>query len=498
MDTPVIYDVLTVGKGNAALCAALTAHDAGAKVAMLEVAPRHLSGGNSRFAGGALRFVYSKVEELRRLTDISDEEVANTVYDTNTVDEYFDDMFRITGYRTDADLCETVIRNSYETMLWYRSKGVGFTPNYLMASQVIDGKRHFFNRMPVSPAGGGEGLVEALDRAIEKVGIEVFYETRAIALLYDGTRVTGVRAIQNGKIREFRAKTVVMAAGGFEANPEMRARYLGPGWELAKVRGSRFNMGEGLKMALEIGACPYGNWSGRHTTPWERNAPEYGDVTLLHSFYRQSFPIGVMINADGKRFVDEGADFYGYTYAKYGEAILKQPGQFAYQIFDAKVKKYVRPEYADKRVTKVSADTLEELAAKLEGVNGEAFLKTMRAFNAAVRQKGPINPAVHDGNRTEGLDVDKTNWAYAYDAPPFEAYNVTCGITFTFGGLRIDPKTAQVFDVAMNPIGGLYTAGEMVGGLFYFNYAAGSALVSGAVFGRIAGASAAAAARQLG
>ena len=295
---------------------------------------------------------------------------------------------------------------------------------------------------------------------------------------------------------EFRAAAVVLACGGFEANPEWRTRYLGPGWELAKVRGTRFNMGEGLKMALDIGAGPHGNWSGRHATSWERHAPEFSDLELDHDCHRHNYPLSLMINAEGRRFVDEGADFYGYTYARYGEEVFKQPGLFAWQVFDAKVTHLLRPEYHAKITTKVTAGSLEELASKLEGVNPEGFLKTVSEYNAAVRGDIEFNPAVKDGKYTTGLDLPKSNWANPLDTPPFEAFHITCGVTFTFGGLRIAPQTGQVLDLSMNPIPGLYTAGEMVGGLFYFNYPLGSGLVAGAVFGRIAGTAAGRAARE--
>jgi tricarballylate dehydrogenase len=488
------YDVIVVGKGNAALCAALAARDEGARVAVLEAAPLDEASGNSRFAGGAMRIAYNDVNDLRRILEISDEEAANTDWDTNTVDEFFDDMFRVTAFRCDPDLTETLIRQSLDTMVWLRGKGVHFTPFYGSTSQVINGRRRFFGRNPVAVSGGGEGLVQALDAAAVKAGLEVFFETRATSLIYDGARVSGVRTLQKGVPVEFHGKAVVLACGGFEANPEMRTKYLGKGWELAKVRGTRFNMGEGLKMALDIGACPHGNWSGRHTTPWERHAPEFGDVNLMNSWYRHSFPLSVMINAQGKRFVDEGADFYNYTYAIYGEAVLDQPGQFAWQVFDGKSRQYMRSEYKDKRATKVTADTLEELATKLEGVDPEQFLRTMREYNAAVKAGVEYNPAIKDGACTVGLPLPKSNWAVAYDTAPFEAYNTTCGITFTFGGLRVDPASSQVLDLTMRPIPGLYTAGEMLGGLYYFNYGSGTGLVSGSVFGKLAGTSAARAA----
>ncbi|MBI4206149.1 MAG: FAD-dependent tricarballylate dehydrogenase TcuA [Betaproteobacteria bacterium] len=488
------FDVIIVGKGNAALCAALSATEQGARVAMLEAASEEDSGGNSRFAGGVMRFAFDSVEDLKQIAELSDEEVKGADWGSNTKDQFYDDLYRVTSYRTDPDLSEALITKSFETMVWLRGQGARFVPNYRQ-SGVVNGKRRFFGRMPIEASGGGPGLVDSLTNAAVGKGVEIFYETRAAALIYDGERVLGVKARSRGKAVEFHARAVVLACGGFEANPEWRTRYLGPGWELAKVRGTRFNMGEGLKMALEIGACPYGNWSGCHAVSWERYAPEFGDVNTSHDPYRHSYPFGIMVNAEGKRFVDEGADVRNFTYAKYGRMVQQQPGSYAWQVFDQRVTSLLLKPYSVRSATKVQADTLEALAAKLEGVNPEGFLKTVREFNAAVRTEVPFDHTTKDGRGTVGIDPPKSNWANPLDTPPFEAYAVTCGITFTFGGLRIDHETGQVLDVNMKPIPGLYAAGETVGGLFYFNYPGGTGLVSGAVFGRIAGTASGAVAR---
>jgi tricarballylate dehydrogenase len=312
-------------------------------------------------------------------------------------------------------------------------------------------------------------------------------------LLFDGNRVEGVRVRHDGALRELRAKSVVLACGGFEANAEWRTRYLGPGWDLAKVRGSRFNTGDGIRMALAIGASPCGNWSGCHAVQWDMNAPEFGDLKVGDQFQKHSYPFGILINADGKRFLDEGADFRNYTYAKYGRVVLEQRGQFAWQIFDRKVQHLLRDEYRIRQITKVTANTIEEFAQKLEGVNAAAFLDTIKEWNRAVRTDIPFDPNIKDGRCTNGLAINKSNWANAIDTPPFEGYAVTCGVTFTFGGLRIDTR-AQVLNTDYQAIRGLNAAGELVGGLFYFNYPGGTGLMSGAVFGRIAGAAAAGAA----
>ena len=489
------FDVIVVGKGNAALCAALSAHEHGVKVALLEAASEDEHGGNSRFAGGVMRFAYSGVEDLRRVTEISDEEAANSDFGNNSRENFLDKLYELTSYRTDPDLSELLVNESLEVMAWLRTKGVKFILNHGRQSGMVNGRRVYFGNMPIEVNGGGAGLVDYLDKSVKDKGIEVFYNTRAISLLFDGVKVSGVRVQRGDKVEEIRAKSVVLASGGFEANPEMRTRYLGPGWDLCKVRGTRFNQGDGLKMALDIGAAPYGNWSGCHAVGWDRYAPEFGDVSVGDQFQKHSYIFGLLINAAGKRFVDEGFDFHAFTYAKYGGEVLKQPGQFAWQVFDSKVTKLLRSEYRIKFVTKVSANTLEELATKLEGVDPEGFLKTVREYNAAVKKDVKFEHAIKDGKCTVGITPPKSNWAQALDTPPYDAYATTCGITFTFGGLRIVKETGQVLNVHLNPIPGLYTCGEMVGGLFFFNYPSGTGLVSGAVFGRIAGRGAAEAAK---
>ncbi|MCR9174460.1 MAG: FAD-dependent tricarballylate dehydrogenase TcuA [Alphaproteobacteria bacterium] len=483
-------DVVIVGAGNAALCAALSAREQGARVVVLERASEDEGGGNTRFTAGAIRTVYNGVDDLRALMpDLTDEEVAITDFGTYTQDQFFDDMFRVTQYRCDADLAEKLVTRSYDTLMWMKDKGVRFQPIWGRQAFKVDGKFKFWGGLTVEAWGGGPGLVESLWQIAEKSGVEIRYSTRALELVYDDIAVRGVKVKSADGVEIIEARSVVLAAGGFEANHEMRTRYIGPGWELAKVRGTRFNTGDGINMALKIGAAPYGNWSGCHAVGWDYNAPEFGDLAVGDNFQKHSYPFGIMVNAEGKRFVDEGADFRNYTYAKYGRVILNQPGQFAWQIFDQKTTHLLRDEYRIKQVTKVQADTLEQLADKLEGVDKAGFLAEMKAWNDAVQTDVPFNPNVKDGRGTNGLSVPKSNWANPLDSGPFEAYQVTCGITFTFGGLRIDDN-GQVMDTDLVPIPGLYAAGELVGGLFYFNYPGGTGLMSGAVFGRQAGRSA--------
>jgi tricarballylate dehydrogenase len=325
-----------------------------------------------------------------------------------------------------------------------------------------------------------------------KAGIEVRFEAKAQKLVTDDRgRVTGIVVRTPAGTETLGAKAVVLASGGFEANPEMRTRYLGQNWELARVRGTPYNTGDGIKMALEIGALPWGHWSGCHSVQWDLNAPWHGDRKVGDNFQKHSYPLGLMVNIEGKRFVDEGADFRNYTYVKYGRAVIGQPRRTAFQIFDQKVIDILREEYRIREVTKAEDMTIEGLAKKLE-IDPAGLVKTVAEYNAAVMKDVAFNPAVKDGRGTRGITPPKSHWANLLDTPPYVGFAVTTGITFTFGGLKIDDH-GQVIDCEQRPIPGLYAAGELVGGLFYHNYPGGAGLMAGAVFGRQAGRSAAAA-----
>lgn len=486
-------DVIVVGGGIAGLAAALAAREGGARVLLLEAAPESERGGNTAYAAGAFRFGYRGTDDvLKVIPDLSEDEIANTEFG-EYVARFHEDMDRVTRGRCDPALTDVLVRASLETAVWLRGHGVRFLPNYGSQGYREGTKMRFRGGSTVVVSGGGMGMVEALYRAAARAGIDIAYDSRAVGLARTAQGIEGAEI--RGPEGETRAsaRAVVIASGGFESNAAWRARYLGPGWDLAKVRGTRHNMGDGHRMALSIGASPAGHWSGCHSVAWDLSAPEFGDITVGVDFKKDSYPYGIVVNAEGTRFLDEGADIRTFTYAKYGAEILRQPGQFAWQVFDGKVLDLLRDEYRIRRVTKVRAGTIDALADELYGVDKPGFLATVAAFNAAVRREVPFDPNIKDGRGTDGLVVPKSNWANAIDTPPFEAYAVTCGVTFTFGGLRISPE-AEVIDTAGRAIPGLFACGSAAGGLFYFNYPGGCGLVSGAVFGRIAGAGAARAA----
>jgi succinate dehydrogenase/fumarate reductase flavoprotein subunit len=347
--------------------------------------------------------------------------------------------------------------------------------------------------------------------------VEVLYSTAAQKLNVDlqtGAFIS-LSANHAGIPLLINAKAVILAAGGFESNPLMRSQYLGPGWERAHVRGTPYNTGECLEMAIrDTSAQRAGEWSGCHSVAWDANSPaNSGDREISNEFTKSGYPLGITINNQGERFFDEGADLRNYTYAKFGRAILAQPQGVAFQIWDSKGIQWLRDEeYRDDIVEKIWAESIEELAqgcAQKGLAHSEKFVETVRKYNEAVRdhyaEKGQLrwDPAILDGLSTQSsyssLEIPKSNWALPIDEGPFMAIKVGCGVTFTFGGLAVDPKTSGVISSKTREvIPGVYCAGEMMGGLFYENYPGGSGLTSGVVFGRKAGISAAEVCRSVG
>ncbi|HZG73132.1 MAG TPA: FAD-dependent tricarballylate dehydrogenase TcuA [Chondromyces sp.] len=484
------YDVVVVGAGNAALCAAIAAKEQGAEVLVLERGPVEKRGGNSFFTDGAIRVAYDNLDAIRKvIPDLTDEEAEKIVMPEYTKSDFYNDLMRVTEGKSDPGLANQLISKSYETIVWMSEQGIKFELNYENQSFEKDGKRHFWGGLPVKTENKGVGLIKRLVERSEELGIDIWYNSRAIELVMGNDRITGIIVEQEGKLITINTSSVILACGSFEANKQMRSKEMGQEWEAAIVRGTEFNTGDGITMALAVGAKKYGEWSGCHSIGTDYNAPKVGDFNKPGDIYKKSsFPLGLLINKEGNRFVDEGADFRNYTYAKYGREVLKQPGHVAFQLFDAQVRPMLRKEYNLEEATCYQAATLEELA-NLISVDKEQFLKTIEEYNAAV-QEGEYNPTVKDGKGTVGITPPKTNWALRIDQAPYYAFPVTCGITFAFGGLHVS-TTGEVLNKEEAPIAGLYAAGEMVGGIFYKNYPGGSGLMSGAVFGKLAGTSAA-------
>jgi len=486
------YDVIVVGAGNAAFAAAISAHENGAKrVVVLEKASKEQRGGNTHFSGAIFRFVFNKVEELDRFVPTAEDEYPGfhagvPVYPKEAFTE---DLMKVTNGRSDPELSKILIDESYDTTCWLQDVG---KMEFELAKSVmgirVGDKIKWPRGAIVRTVHEGVGLSKTWFATAESRGIEIRYRAHVLELTQSTSgRVDGVVVRGEKGVETLKAKAVILACGGFETNPAWRTHYLGQEWGHAKVRGSNFNYGDGLRMALDLGAMPWGHWGGCHATPINAEAPDYGQRNLTDKTNRLSYPYGVMLNMEGKRWIDEGVDFQAFTYAKYGGLILKQTGSLVYQIFDSKVLHLLEPRYSTSEPYK--SDTLEGLVKQLK-VDHKQALATLEEYNRTAGHGGPFNPAVLDGVHTEGMDPPKTNWAQKLDKPPYVAYPATGGITFTFGGLKIN-KDAQVISTGWSPIPGLYTCGEMVGGLFHYNYPLGTGLMSGAVFGRIAGRAAA-------
>ena len=478
-------DVLVVGGGNAGLVAAIEAKNAGANVLLLEKSPKKSRGGNSRFSYGDFRVATENKKEIQVLLEGANLPKGEVEIEPYGKDDFYNQMMRVSEGLADKRLTEIFVMKSYDTLLWMKQQGLKWDIDPIHAYKKGGGLFYPSTQPFLQASGSGEGLVEQLYGIVESRGIEVLYDTAARKLVLDKeAKVCGVMAKQIDGFIEIGAKSVILACGGFQASADKRRAYLGENMDLAKLRGTRYNTGDGLEMAGEIGAQVAGHWGGFHASPVSEDSPMV-EAESANS-QRYSYLYGMMVNRDGKRFVDEGENFFSYTYAKFGKEILKQPGGVAFQIFDAKVFPVLRVEYQD--AIKVESNFLHELAEELD-INVEQFLATVKEFNEAVRDERLFIPYELDGRRTKGLTPDKTNWAQRIDKPPYRAYAVVCGLTMTYGGLKTNEK-GQVMDTTERPIKGLYAVGEITGGFFYFNYVGAAGLTRGAVMGRIAGAEA--------
>jgi tricarballylate dehydrogenase len=479
--------IIVVGSGNAAMCAGIAALENGANVLMLEKADMALAGGNTKYTAGAMRFAYDNGDDLVPLLQNPDDPRLDvTDFGGYTEAKFADDLLAFNDGRPLSVEQETLISRSLETMQWLGRHGVQFEPIYSRQSFEKDGRHVFWGGLTLAAQNEGVGLFDMELAAFERLGGRIRYESAVTGLVTNGDRVTGVHVGDE----EIAADAVILASGGFEANPTLRQKYIGADWDKAKVRGTPHNTGDGLLMALDLGAESYGLFEGCHATPMDLHMADFGNLDLpageRKNYRKICYFLGVMLNAQGNRFVDEGINFRNYTYAQFGRAVLEQPGHFAWQVFDSKVFDLLYAEYRFHDAHFVEADTLEALVAQMQGVDPAGATRTLAHYNEAVDQSVTFDPTTLDGKGTKGLALAKSNWAQTLDTPPFRAFPVTGGITFTYGGLKVS-EAGQVLRADQSAIDGLYACGELVGGVFFNGYPGGSGLTSGAVFGRIAG-----------
>jgi tricarballylate dehydrogenase len=493
------YDVIVVGGGNTALCAALTACEHGARVAIIEAAPRSERGGNSRFSGTAWRFVHNGKKHLLPLLDAEAlKEAELCSMGPYTANDFTKDMLEKSGGRHDREEIKTIIEHGYDTVKWLADQGVPFKlpRNFWVSHSGKGGVQELAPGVPVVTRDYGRGLTDALWATTEKTSVSIFYNMPAHDLLTDGDSIFGVQARSPTGYHNFMGK-VILACGGFEANPRMRRQYLGPGTEFAIVRGTRFNTGTMLEKAIAAGAQAQGHWGGYHCAPQDAAAPPIGDMATLDAWERYSFPYSVMVNKSGRRFTDEGENEISLIYSKVGAAIAQEQDARAFQVFDAKVTHLISEKYKT-HSTPITSSTLEGLAEKM-GVPVPNFVDTISAFNAATSSNAfsSFDAYSNDGLSTAtGFTPRKSNWALPIDKAPYTAYAVTVGITFTFGGIATK-GFGEVLNNEGNVMNGLYAMGEMTGG-FYYGYAAGASLIRSSVMARIAGKHAAEAAKAEG
>ena len=460
------YDVLVIGGGNAALCAALMAREAGASVLVLEAAPREWRGGNSQHT-----------RNLRCMHD----EPQDVLVDAYPEEEYWQDLLKVTGGITNEALARLTIRASSNCRDWMRKHGVHFQPPLSGALHVARTNAFFM--------GGGKALVNAYFRSAEKLGVQIRYDTAVVSVELDGDRFVAACTASGERIE---ARSCVLAAGGFESNRDWLREAWGQNgrgeWPSDNflIRGTRFNQGVLLKSMMEAGADSIGDPTQAHMVAIDARAPLYdgGICTRI-----DCVSLGVVVNREAQRFYDEGEDFWPKRYAIWGRLVAQQPGQIGYSIIDQKaIGRFMPPVF-----TGVTANTLAELASRL-GLPERAFVHTVEAYNTACRP-GSFDHTALDDCRTEGLTPAKTHWARPIDTPPYYGYALKPGVTFTYLGLKVNDKSAVHFGGRPSP--NLFVAGEMMAGnVLGQGYTAGVGMSIGTAFGRIAGTQAALAARK--
>ncbi|GAP91563.1 putative precorrin 3B synthase [Rosellinia necatrix] len=517
-----VFDVIVVGGGNAGFSAATTAAQAGARVLLIEKAPLDDAGGNTYFTAAAYRCCFDGLDDLLPYLyqpdgtkGLPQELVGRIEMAPYTKKDFHEDINRVTKGRADPALAHLLVDKSREAVQWLMDNGARFMLSFRRQAFLTEGRYKFWGGMVMNMIGQGKGLFKWHLELAKTSGVTVRFSCPATGLITDPitNAVLGVKVYSDGKFSTIAARGgVILACGGFQASPALRAKYLGPGWDLAHVRGTECNVGDGHRMAEAIGAMLEGNYSGCHSVAWDANSPRNsGDRVLTNQYTKSGYPLGIMVNTEGRRFVDEGFDLRNFTYALFGREILKQPQGIAFQVWDANGSKWLREEEYGDNVTKIlRADSIEALTDILttKGLaNKKQFLDTIKEFNRACKsfqEEQPnrvFDPASRDGLSTQGisrgLSLPKSNWAMPLEQGPFQAVEVTCGITFTFGGLAATTKAEVLSEATRLPIEGLWCAGEILGGLFFNNYPGGSGLTMGVIMGREAGKGAAERAKSL-
>jgi tricarballylate dehydrogenase len=457
---PASYDVIVVGGGNAALNAAMAARHHAERVLLLERAPRWIRGGNSRHT----RDIRAAHDGIDRVTTGKYPE-----------EELLDDLVRIGGGRDNMDLARLIVRESKTLFEWMTEHGVRWQP-------ALKGTLHL-SRTNLFFLGGGKALVNTYYQTAERMGIEVRYDACVDELLLDGARVEGVVVKDNGTRQPLRAKAVVLASGGFEANVEWLKEYWGDAADNYVIRGTPYNDGLILRLLIDEGAAVVGDPRGFHGVALDARAPKFdgGIVTRL-----DSVPFGIAVNQHCQRFYDEGEEFWPKRYAIWGGLIARQPGQIAYSVFDSRM----LGQFITSLFRPYEAPTIPELATQL-GLDPAALAATVATYNQHASRAGTFNPAILDDCATTDLDPPKSHWAVPIEVPPYYAYPLRTGVTFTYMGLQVDELT-RVQMKAGPPMENLFAAGEiMSGNILSSGYLAGFGLTIGTVFGRIAGREAA-------
>jgi tricarballylate dehydrogenase len=454
------YDVLVIGAGNAALCAAITARHNGARVLVLEWAPRELRGGNSRHTRN-IRYAHQEATEY--------------VTGPYTVDEYWDDLLRVTAGRTNEELARMVLERSEKVPEWMMEQGVRFQQPLTGTLGLARTNAFFF--------GGGKAMMNSLYAKAGELGVDIVYDAEVTDLQIDNGRCTGADVSIDGDTHQVSTRTFIVASGGFEANIEWLKEGWGEAAENFLIRGTPYNKGGLLRILLDNGARQIADADQCHAVPIDARSPKFdgGIATRVDCVI-----YSIMVNRHGARFYDEGEDIWPKRYAIWGRLVGQQPDQIAYAIIDSKVPGLFMPTI----FPAIEAGTIRELADKLE-LDADALEKTVKDFNAGV-QPGDFDATQPDGCHTEGVTPEKTNWARKIDTPPFYSYPLRPGITFTYLGVEVDEKARVLFGSRKKPADNIFAAGEvMVGNILGQGYVGGLGLLIGNVFGRIAGEEAA-------